>query len=139
MNKMAAAFISLFSLVLIVSVLYVTSPSKDLQVSKPMKEEVQTPSSKENQQLANENSSIDSKAQALQEEIQQQQDITFITMLEQAFSNEQQQCEVTINEKNIRILIKGVKKDKEKAESIMKEAYNLTKHKYFIEVAFQEK
>lgn len=136
---MAAAFISLFSLVLIVSVLYVTSPSKDLQVSKPMKEEVQTPSSKENQQLANENSSIDSKAQALQEEIQQQQDITFITMLEQAFSNEQQQCEVTINEKNIRILIKGVKKDKEKAESIMKEAYNLTKHKYFIEVAFQEK
>lgn len=141
MNKMAAAFLSLFSLILILGVLYVTSPTQEIQVSK-MSEDVQEVSSntsKEQQQLASENSSTQQKVEALKDEMLNQQNNELIATLEQAFTNNNQQCEVTINEKNIRIVIKGIEDDQKKAEEIMKEAYNLTKHKYFIEVAFQEK
>ncbi len=141
MNKMAAAFLSLFSLILILGVLYVTSPTQEIQVSK-MNDDVQVVSkqtSKEQQQLASENSSTQQKVEALKDEMLNQQNNELIATLEQAFTNDKQQCEVTINEKNVRIVIKGIADDQKKAEEIMKEAYNLTKHKYFIEVAFQEK
>ena len=141
MNKMAAAFLSLFSLILILGVLYVTSPTQEIQVSK-MNDDVQAVSkqtSKEQQQLASENSSTQQKVEALKDEMLNQQNNELIATLEQAFTNDKQQCEVTINEKNVRIVIKGIADDQKKAEEIMKEAYNLTKHKYFIEVAFQEK
>ena len=71
--------------------------------------------------------------------MQYQENLQLIATLEQAFTNNNQQCEVTINEKNIRIQLKGIKEDENKAAEIIKEAYNLTKHKYFIEVAFQQK
>ena len=141
MNKMAAAFLSLFSLILILGVLYVTSPTQEIQVSK-MNDDVQTVSkqtSKEQQQLASENSSTQQKVEELKDEMLNQQNNELIATLEQTFTNDKQQCEVTINEKNVRIVIKGIADDQKKAEEIMKEAYNLTKHKYFIEVAFQEK
>ena len=95
--------------------------------------------SKEQQQLASENSSTQQKVEALKDEMVNQQNNELIATLEQTFTNDKQQCEVTINEKNVRIVIKGIADDQKKAEEIMKEAYNLTKHKYFIEVAFQEK
>lgn len=142
MNKMAAAFLSLFTLVLVLGVLYITSPSKELQVSKitskPTNQQ-SDPVSEQSKQLADQNNSMETKVQALKEEVLNQQKIELIAMLEKAFSKDNQQCEVTINENNIRVLIKGIPKEEKVAESIMKEAYNLTKHKYFIEVAFQEK
>ena len=102
-------------------------------------QEVSSNTSKEQQQLASENSSTQQKVEALKDEMLNQQNNELIATLEQAFTNNNQQCEVTIKEKNIRIVIKGIEDDQKKAEEIMKEAYNLTKHKYFIEVAFQEK
>lgn len=138
MNKMTAAFLSLFTLVLIIGILYVTSPTKDLQVSKVDSQPTQLKQANEQtEQLADENSSLETKAQALKEEVQNQQNNEMIAMLEKAFTTDTQQCKVTINENNIRIHLSGVQKDASVAEKIMKEAYNLTKHKYFIEVAFQ--
>ena len=141
MNKMAAAFLSLFSLILIVGVLYLTSPVAEIEVSKlDETTPVSTTSTQTNEKaLTNQNSSIEQKAEALKEEMQNQENLQLIATLEQAFTNNNQQCEVTINEKNIRIQLKGIKEDENKAAEIIKEAYNLTKHKYFIEVAFQEK
>ena len=141
MNKMAAAFLSLFSLILIVGVLYLTSPVAEIEVSKlDETTPVSTTSTQTNEKaLTNQNSSIEQKAEALKEEMQNQENLQLIATLEQAFTNNNQQCEVTINEKNIRIQLKGIKEDENKAAEIIKEAYNLTKHKYFIEVAFQQK
>ena len=141
MNKMAAAFLSLFSLILIVGVLYLTSQVAEIEVSKlDETTPVSTTSTQTNEKaLTNQNSSIEQKAEALKEEMQNQENLQLIATLEQAFTNNNQQCEVTINEKNIRIQLKGIKEDENKAAEIIKEAYNLTKHKYFIEVAFQQK
>ena len=139
MNIIAAAFLSLISLILIVGVLSLTSPVAEIEVSKlDETTPVSTTSTQTNEKaLTNQNSSIEQKAEALKEEMQNQENLQLIATLEQAFTNNNQQCEVTINEKNIRIQLKGSKEDENKAAEIIKEAYNLTKHKYFIEVAFQ--
>ena len=92
MNKMAAAFLSLFSLILIVGVLYLTSPVAEIEVSKlDETTPVSTTSTQTNEKaLTNQNSSIEQKAEALKEEMQNQENLQLIATLEQAFTNNNQ-------------------------------------------------
>lgn len=143
MNRQAAAFLSLFSLVLILGVLYVTSPAEDLQVFEQQTLPADTQAAgtidKETKILADDTISASAKSEALQKLESQNAEDSDLAELKAYLQKAKQEADVTINEKTIRITLKNQKAEEKTAAEIIQEAYKLTKHKYFIEVAFQEK
>ena len=156
MNKQALAFLTLFSLILMLSVYYVTLPADTSSVMKDDKTSQKAESKndanklkdkvneKKDQQI-NDNSDVisspDKSDEEKQEALKNIENLKDSKEVEQALidglKKEGYTSVVEISDQACKVTILDQKSDKEIAKKVIQYVYNATKGKYLTEVAFK--
>lgn len=143
MKKQAFAFFTMFSLILMLSVYYITLPEennlkKSEKVIKSLDEENndETTSMINDEIISNPNTSSEDKSKAISENEQIKYDndkeIEYSNLITDAGYNNS----VEIKEKTIYVSIKDIKQEDKIVREIMKLLYDSFGDKYFIEISF---
>lgn len=158
MNRQALAFLTLFSLILMLSVYYVTIPSDDMTVSsnqhnseklstsrKESSKQMQDHADEKKSQQLSEESSTLSNEQASQKE--KQEALETMDAIKDAKKQENEIKEalrkkgfdsvVELNKKVCSVSIFKSKDTKENVEIVLKTIYDLIGQQYFVEVTFK--
>lgn len=145
MRKQALAFFTMLSLILMLSIYYITMPKEtntniqEQTVIANIENESETKkaetTSKNNEILSNKDASIEEKEQAIieNEKVKETQNIE--KKIESLIAEEGYESSVEIKEKTIHVAIKHEKDDKV-ASKIMKLIYQNLNYMYFIEITF---
>lgn len=147
MNRQALAFLSLFSLILMLSVYYVTLPPMSETVIKGenKNEDLQSQINKDNEDEIKKNSDILSSGETSEKEKkeaiqkmellkkqQEQIDLWIKTCKEAGFD-----CSIEIVDKVMKVTIHNSEKSKETAKKVMDLLLKETENKFFIEISFK--
>lgn len=153
MNKQATAFLTMFSLILMLSVYYVTLPLDTQVVMKgeePIKEEPQPESTEEtstskkqeeiyqqNSIVSDQNSTQEEKQTALQTIEQLKSEMQLQEDLSKALTEAGFQNNVQIQEQVCKVEIIEGEDNEDNAKKAMELAYDVVEGQYFVEVSFK--
>lgn len=147
MKKQALAFFTMFSLILMLSIYYITLP-KEVNTTKKSESVISTldddskkskETTKENndQVISNPEASDDEKDEAISENEQLKENAKKEKEYQKVVKALGYENSVEIKEKTIYVSVSGEKEDDKIARSIMKALYEKTNNAYFIEISFK--
>ena len=147
MNKQALAFLTMFSLILMLSVYYVTLPPDSISVMEETdgsKEETNISDEQEKEEDTSTSKNEQTDSDKLQEEINQKKEEELLKQSSvvadansNGLKNEGYQSAVEIHEGTCVVSIFEQKDDADLAKKIMNKVYELTNHKYLVELTFK--
>lgn len=147
MKKQALAFFTMFSLILMLSIYYITLP-KEVNTSKKSesviasldkekKESKETATDSNNQVISDPESSENDKSEAISENEQLKENIKKEGEYKNYIKELGYDSSVEIKDKTIYVSVKEEKESDEIARSIMKALYEKSQNAYFIEIHFK--
>ena len=143
MKKQALAFLTLFSLILMLSVYYVTLPSDVTSVMSDTAQEEQDADAQAQQTQPEETSAAmqEEIAARMSEKLNEAQAVMAISQLQQQTIDHLKEkgwdCAVEISDGVCRVTLFGQEEAKETVTQVMNETYSVLNGNYLIEVAFK--